>query len=479
MLQRVITARLQAVLRTARASSNTTHGFRPVIGIECHVQLNTPTKAFCRCAPSTTAPPNTRVCGVCLGEPGSLPVASKDAPLLGLKAAVALDCDELAETLEWDRKNYAYPDLPKGYQITQARTPLARSGKVQIDDSVIRITSLHLEEDSAKTTDIIDHNRAGVALAEIVTEPDLRSGKEAAAFVRELQQVVKRCGASLARLEHGELRVDVNVSVTQDGEARERVELKNLNSLKAVRLACDFELRRQAQVYENGDTVQRETLGWNGSATYVMRDKGGAAEYRFSPEPDLPPRDLGDALARLDHDELRNTTPRAARRRCVAAGVDSETASLLVDRDLDAFLLEAVERGADATTCAQWLLGEVAALSTELPSSFTPRDLADLVGAVEAGTLSRRSAKELLPVLFQEHLGVAAEIEKRGLARVDDADFMSGIVAEIIDESPDEVALFRAGKTKLRKVLMGRCMKRARGRADPQRLGEALDAALV
>ena len=392
---------------------------------------------------------------------------------------MALDCDELAETLEWDRKNYAYPDLPKGYQITQARTPLARSGKVQIDDSVIRITSLHLEEDSAKTTDIIDHNRAGVALAEIVTEPDLRSGKEAAAFVRELQQVVKRCGASLARLEHGELRVDVNVSVTQDGEARERVELKNLNSLKAVRLACDFELRRQAQVYENGDTVQRETLGWNGSATYVMRDKGGAAEYRFSPEPDLPPRDLGDALARLDHDELRNTTPRAARRRCVAAGVDSETASLLVDRDLDAFLLEAVERGADATTCAQWLLGEVAALSTELPSSFTPRDLADLVGAVEAGTLSRRSAKELLPVLFQEHLGVAAEIDKRGLARVDDADFMSGIVAEVIDESPDEVALFRAGKTKLRKVLMGRCMKRARGRADPQRLGEALDAALV
>ena len=479
MLRRVITARLQAALRTVRASSNTTHGFRPVIGIECHVQLNTPTKAFCRCAPSTTAPPNTRVCGVCLGEPGSLPVASKDAPLLGLKAAVALDCDELAETLEWDRKNYAYPDLPKGYQITQARTPLARSGKVQIDDSVIRITSLHLEEDSAKTTDIIDHNRAGVALAEIVTEPDLRSGKEAAAFVRELQQVVKRCGASLARLEHGELRVDVNVSVTQDGEARERVELKNLNSLKAVRLACDFELRRQAQVYENGDTVQRETLGWNGSATYVMRDKGGAAEYRFSPEPDLPPRDLGDALARLDHDELRNTTPRAARRRCVAAGVDSETASLLVDRDLDAFLLEAVERGADATTCAQWLLGEVAALSTELPSSFTPRDLADLVGAVEAGTLSRRSAKELLPVLFQEHLGVAAEIEKRGLARVDDADFMSGIVAEIIDESPDEVALFRAGKTKLRKVLMGRCMKRARGRADPKRLGEALDEALV
>ena len=151
----------------------------------------------------------------------------------------------------------------------------------------------------------------------------------------------------------------------------------------------------------------------------------------------------------------------------------------MVDRDLDAFLLEAVDSGADAMTSARWLLGEVAALSTELPSSFTPRDLADLVGAVAAGTLSRRSAKDLLPILFEEHGGVAAEIENRGLARVDDADFMSGVVAEIIDESPDEVALFRAGKTKLRKVLMGRCMKRARGRADPQRLGEALDAALV
>ena len=475
------TAVLRGALRRASsgAAAAGAHGFRPVIGIECHVQLNTPTKAFCRCAPSTTAPPNTRVCGVCLGEPGSLPVASTDAPLLGLKAAVALDCEDLSETLEWDRKNYSYPDLPKGYQITQARTPLAKKGQVQIDDRRIRITSLHLEEDSAKTTDVIDHNRAGVALAEIVTEPDLRSGKEAAAFVRELQQVVKRCGASLARLEHGEMRVDVNVSVTQDGEARERVELKNLNSLRAVRLACDFELQRQALLYENGDTVQRETLGWNGSATYVMRDKGGAAEYRFSPEPDLPPLPLAEALAQLDRVHIEETTPRAARRRCVAAGVDTETAGLLVDRDLDAFLLEAVSYKADATTCARWLLGEVAALSTELPPSFTPRDLADLVGAVAAGTLSRRSAKDLLPVLFQEHLGVAAEIEKRGLARVDDADFVSGVVAEVIDESPDEVALFRAGKTKLRKVLMGRCMKRARGRADPKRLGEALDEALL
>ena len=232
-------------------------------------------------------------------------------------------------------------------------------------------------------------------------------------------------------------------------------------------------------MYENGDTVQRETLGWNGSSTYVMRDKGGAAEYRFSPEPDLPPLPLTEALAQLDRVQIEETTPRAARRRCVAAGVDDETAGLLVDRDLDAFLLEAVSYKGDATTCARWLLGEVAALGTELPSSFTPRDLADLVGAVAAGTLSRRSAKDLLPILFEEHGGVAAEIENRGLARVDDADFMSGVVAEVIDESPDEVALFRAGKTKLRKVLMGRCMKRARGRADPKRLGEALDEALL
>ena len=210
-----------------------------------------------------------------------------------------------------------------------------------------------------------------------------------------------------------------------------------------------------------------------------MRDKGGAAESRFSPEPDLPPLPLTEALARLDRAYIEETTPRAARRRCVAAGLDHETAGRLVDRDLDAFLLEAISYDADASSSAQWLLGEVAALSTELPPSFTPRDLADLVGAVAAGTLSRRSAKELLPVLFQKHLGVAAEIDKRGLARVDDADFMSGIVAEIIDESPDEVALFRAGKTKLRKVLMGRCMQRARGRADPKRLGEALDEALV
>ena len=227
--------------------------------------------------------------------------------------------------------------------------------------------------------------------------------------------------------------------------------------------------------------MQRETLGWNGSSTYVMRDKGGAAEYRFSPEPDLPPLPLTEALSKLNRVHIEETTPRAARSRCVAAGVDHETAGLLVDRDLDAFLLEAVSCKADATTCAQWLLGEVAALSTELPPSFTPRDLADLVGAVAAGTLSRRSAKDLLPILFEfeEHGGVAAEIENRGLARVDDADFMSGVVAEVIDESPDEVALFRAGKTKLRKVLMGRCMKRARGRADPKRLGEALDEALL
>ena len=238
---------------------------------------------------------------------------------------------------------------------SQRATRSRRRGRPSRDQVKSRLTiepsasrRLHLEEDSAKTTDVLDHNRAGVALAEIVTEPDLRSAKRPRLSCASSSRSSSGAALLLACLEHGELRVDVNVSVTQDGEARERVELKNLNSLKAVRLACDFELRRQAQVYENGDTVQRETLGWNGSATYVMRDKGGAAEYRFSPEPDLPPLPLTEALAQLDRVQIEETTPRAVRRRCVAAGLDHETAGRLVDRDLDAFLLEALVCGADA-----------------------------------------------------------------------------------------------------------------------------------
>lgn len=471
-----------AMLRTAVLRRLVRHGtaaaYTPVIGVECHVQLNTATKAFCRCTHNALAAPNTYVCGVCLGEPGTLPVHARDAPVLGLKAAVALDCAELAERLEWDRKNYSYPDLPKGYQITQLRKPLAKRGRIAIDGKTIRITSLHLEEDSAKTGECIDHNRAGVALAEVVTEPDLTSGAEAASFVRELQQIMKRCGASNARLEHGELRVDVNVSVTRAGEVRERVELKNLNSLRAVRLACDFELQRQAKVYEGGGAVTRDTRAWDGRATYVMREKGGAAEYRFAPEPDLPPRPLAAELAGLDYAEILATTPRAARLQCVAVGVDAATAGRLVERDVDAFFLEAVRRGAPASA-AQWLLGEVAAVTTEIPPCFRPQDLADLLAAVEDGALSRRSAKELLPVLLTEHAGVAEEIKTRGLARVDDASTIDDIVRATLAESPAEVALVKGGNPKLRKVLMGRCMAKAKGRADPRRLGAALDAALA
>ncbi|EGB03184.1 hypothetical protein AURANDRAFT_34352, partial [Aureococcus anophagefferens] len=280
--------------------------YRAVVGLEVHAQLLTERKAFCKCLNCSDGAPNAHTCGVCLGEPGSLPVANPEMVALGAVAAVALRCESVADDVTWDRKSYFYPDLPKGFQITQKRSPLAVGGSVEIlgdadargggENVAIGVESAHLEEDSAKLsykgdTFDVDFNRSGCALVEIVSKPELRSGEEAARYARELQRTLQRVGASDGDMAAGSFRVDVNVSVAKDGDValREKVEIKNLNSFRAVRGAVDHEVERQGRAYDAGETVLPETRSWDGKKTAVLRAKGGAEAYRFAPEPDLPP----------------------------------------------------------------------------------------------------------------------------------------------------------------------------------------------
>ena len=479
--------------------------YRAVVGLEVHAQLLTKRKAFCKCLNCSDGAPNAHTCGVCLGEPGSLPVANPEMVALGAVAAVALRCESVADVVTWDRKSYFYPDLPKGFQITQKRSPLAVGGSVEILGDAdarggggvvaIGVESAHLEEDSAKLSykkdgDAfdVDFNRSGCALVEIVSKPELRSGEEAARYARELQRTLQRVGASDGDMAAGSFRVDVNVSVAKDGDValREKVEIKNLNSFKAVRGAVDHEVERQGRAYDAGDAVLPETRSWDGKKTAVLRVKGGAEAYRFAPEPDLPPRPFSE-FDRPDAASVLAATPPAARAALEALGASPAQARALVDADADgaaaAFFEAAVALGAPADAAATWLSGEVAGAADKLGLAtyghLAPRDLADLLVLMGDGSLGRRAAKDLLPALLgAPHGSVRAEVADRDLGQIADAAALDAFVADVLAAHPDELAKFAAGAGQLRKLFLGKAMAASRGRADPAGLNAALDRAL-
>jgi aspartyl-tRNA(Asn)/glutamyl-tRNA(Gln) amidotransferase subunit B len=456
-----------------------------VIGLEVHVQLGTRTKMFCACAATFGEMPNTNVCPVCLGLPGALPVPNAEAVRLGVRAALALECTVHPVSV-FARKNYFYPDLPKGYQISQYDRPLATGGRLRVDSPdrgpiTVGITRLHLEEDAGKSLHdrfpgltAVDLNRAGVPLTEIVSEPDLRSPREARAYLGALKQLLVYTGVSDCSMEKGHLRVDANISVRRPGADRfgTKTEVKNLNSFANVERALDAERRRQIAVLESGGVVEQLTMLFNAATGDVrpMRSKEESHDYRYFPDPDLPPLVLEPA--RVDTERMGlPELPEAKRRRLVEAyGVSAYDAQVITDEVEIAEYFEAVvAAGAEPKAAANWVMTEVRSGWNETGAlPVPPADLAALLGLVRDGTLSLQSAKRVFTELRAQG-GSPREVAARlGVIQVRDESALERWVDEVLATNPAEVERYRKGETKLLGYLVGQVMKRSRGQADPK-----------
>jgi aspartyl-tRNA(Asn)/glutamyl-tRNA(Gln) amidotransferase subunit B len=466
-----------------------------VIGLEVHVQLRTLTKLFCGSRVEFGAPPNTHVCPVCLGLPGALPVVNERAVELAVLAALGLNAT-VQERSAFARKHYFYPDLPRGYQVTQHDRPLATGGYLLVPQgdgerpAAVRIRRLHLEEDAGKLlhgrvpgATAVDLNRAGVPLVEVVTEPDLRSPAQARAFLTRLRQLLEYVGASDCSMEEGHLRVDANVSLkgTGDRAPGTRTEIKNLNSFSGVERALAWEIGRQEGVLAAGGAVEPATLLWDvarGEAR-VLRRKEGGADYRYLPEPDLPPLVVSPDWLRRIRRALPELPDARAERFARDYGLEPQhAAALTATRELADFY-EAVARRVDPREAAVWVMGDllaaVNAAACELDRfPVRPTDLAELIELLAAGIVSRPLAKQVFARMAATGKRPAQIVGEEGLQRVDDGAAVDAWVDETLREHPAEVERYRAGETKLMGFLVGQAMRRSEGRADPERLAATL-----
>jgi aspartyl-tRNA(Asn)/glutamyl-tRNA(Gln) amidotransferase subunit B len=471
--------------------------FEPVIGLEIHAQLLTTTKIFCGCPTAFGAPPNTHVCPVCLGFPGSLPVLNRRAVELAVKAALALGCDVQAESI-FARKNYFYPDLPKGYQISQYELPLATHGRVAYeheDEAIdVGILRVHMEEDAGKLlhegfadsdrASYVDYNRAGVPLIEIVTQPDLRSASAAAEFFSRLRAVLVAIGVNDGNMEEGSLRCDANVSVRPVGQTKlgTKAEVKNLNSFRFVQRALEFEITRQIEIVSNGGRVQQETRLWDSAAnrTVSMRSKEEAHDYRYFPEPDLPPLRIPvTEVARIQQDlpEL----PDARKRRLVTQyGIPEYDAGVLTQTAALAAYFEATARAAgNAKAASNWIMGELARKMNETGHAIdavpvAPQRLAELIKLLDAGAINGPTAKDVFEKMYDSGRSAAEIVQQEGLAQISDDDAVLGMIREVLAANADAVASYRGGKTTTFGFLVGQVMKAAKGKANPKAVNELL-----
>jgi aspartyl-tRNA(Asn)/glutamyl-tRNA(Gln) amidotransferase subunit B len=471
-----------------------------VIGLEVHVQLRTRTKAFCRCANVYGDEPNAHICPCCLGLPGALPVPNQGMIDQALRLAAALDAT-IHEMSIWSRKNYFYPDLPKGYQISQFDKPLSSSGRLPIrlaDGSMktIGITRMHLEEDAGKSQhgegldaaySVLDFNRCGVPLAEIVSEPDLRSPEEAALYLKTLRQLVVRLGVCDGNLEEGSFRCDANVSVRPSGDRRlrTRTEIKNLNSFRYVKQALEYEVERHIAVYEQGGQIFQETLLFDSTRgqTFPMRSKEEAHDYRYFPEPDLPPLLVAPALIERARAELPEL-PWATHDRFVAQyGLSPYDAAVLTDDAAVAEFYEEAAGLADPKLVANWVMGDLTALWKErgvapAHSPVSPAALAELIRLIADGTISGKIAKDVLPAVAAGEGAPREIVEKRGLLQISDEGALRAIIEEILKANPKQLEQYRSGKTNLFGFFVGQAMKQTKGKANPQVVNELLKKAL-
>jgi aspartyl-tRNA(Asn)/glutamyl-tRNA(Gln) amidotransferase subunit B len=468
--------------------------YETVIGLECHVELSTRTKMFCGSPNEFGAEPNTNVCPVCLGHPGTLPVANQQAIDHTMKIALALD-SQIAPRSLFHRKNYFYPDMPKNYQISQYDLPIGSGGHldIELDGETKRVgmNRVHLEEDTGKTFHasatgriaeaeyaLEDYNRAGVPLVEVVSEPDIRSPEEARTYLVELKALLESLGVSDVRMEEGSFRCDANISVrpVESDELGVKVEIKNLNSIRSVERALRYEAERQRTALGAGEKLVQETRHWDEGKgmTLPLRSKEYAFDYRYFPEPDLAPIEPDAEWIERLKSELPEL-PAARRQRFILVHELEPTVARLVgtDKDWAGFFEEAVGLGADPKAAANWMIGDLTALLREAKvslsgSSVKPRHIADIVRLVEDGAISTAGAKQVLAEAFVSGEAIEAIVETKGLAQISDESALLAVLEEVVAENPGPVEQFRAGKEGVIGFLVGAVMKKTKGAANPQ-----------
>jgi aspartyl-tRNA(Asn)/glutamyl-tRNA(Gln) amidotransferase subunit B len=467
--------------------------YEAVIGIEVHAQLLTESKMFCRCsADYAAAEPNTHVCPVCLGMPGVLPVINQKAIAYVVMTALALNC-HIPEFSKFDRKNYFYPDLPKGYQISQYDLPLSRDGWLDIEadgaTKRIGIERVHLEEDTAKLShlgrhSLVDFNRSGVPLMEIVSRPDIRTPEEAHQYLTKLRTILRYLGVNSGNMEEGAMRCEANISLRPKGTSAlgTKVEVKNLNSFHSVKLALEYEIERQANTLETGGRIEQVTMGWDEArgVTVVQRSKEYAHDYRYFPEPDLPPL----VLSREWVEGIRARLPElpdAKRDRFVEQyGLSRYDAGVLTaERAVADYFESCIRAYPDAKSVANWITGELFRLLKAIDVGIeavkiTPNALAELLTLVEKGAISISIAKDVFAEMFETGRPALQIVQEKGLAQISDVEELARIVEQVIAENPDPVAEYLGGKEPVLRFLVGQVMKATRGKANPRLVNKLL-----
>jgi aspartyl-tRNA(Asn)/glutamyl-tRNA(Gln) amidotransferase subunit B len=461
--------------------------YKTTIGLEIHVQLKTQSKMFCGCAnDAEDAEPNTLICPVCLGLPGTLPVGNRQAIEWTLKTGLALNC-KIAEFSKFDRKHYFYPDLPKGYQISQYDLPFLVGGEVKIEtadsDKTVHLTRIHLEEDAGKLVhagadSLVDLNRAGTPLMEIVTEPDIESAADAKLFLQELRSILRYLEVSNADMEKGHMRCDANISISPDDKLGVPVEIKNMNSFRMIERALLYEEKRQREVLSEGGKIDKETRGWDDAkgTTYSQRSKEFAQDYRYFPEPDLPPFELAKIF---DLEKLKNEIPElpAEKRKRYEKGLGvarQDAEFLAIDKDMARYF-EQVSQNVSPKLAANWIINE---LKSDGIPQVLPEKLVELLKMIENGEISGKIAKEVLAEMRVSKKPAGDIISEKGLKQIGGEEEIVKIVDKIISENSAVVSSIKAGKTEAMGFLVGQVMKETKGQANPAIVNKILNQKL-
>jgi aspartyl-tRNA(Asn)/glutamyl-tRNA(Gln) amidotransferase subunit B len=468
--------------------------FETVIGLEIHVELKTQTKIFCGCKTSFGDPPNTNVCPICLGHPGTLPVLNKQAVELALRAATALNCT-INQDCKFDRKNYFYPDLPKGYQISQFDLPIGEHGYVEIDvdgeRKRIGITRVHLEEDAGKsmhaedgTHTLVDYNRTGVPLIEIVSEPDIRSPEEARLYLEAMKAIMQYCDISDCRMEEGSLRCDANISLRPVGQTKfgEKTELKNMNSFRNVQKGLEYEVDRQTEVLTNGGQVSQETRRFDESTqkTVLMRRKEAAHDYRYFPEPDLVRVKVDDQWLTKVRGALPELPMQKRDRLMSDLNLPAYDAGVLTaDPAVADYFEEVVKAGADAKSASNWVVNDLLGYlngqeKTISDSPVSAKNLRALIGFVDDGKISTKQAREVFRLMCETETPPAKIIEEQGFEQISDTSALVPIIDGVISANPKSVEDYRNGKERAIGALVGQVMKATKGQANPQLVNQLI-----
>ena len=466
--------------------------FEAVIGLEVHAELSTKTKIFCSCSTEFGAEPNTHVCPICMALPGALPKLNEKVVEYAVKAGLATNCS-IAKDSKNDRKNYFYPDLPKSYQISQYDKPLCNHGYIEIEDDdgnikKVRILRIHIEEDAGKLNhnefsggSLVDLNRAGVPLIEIVSEPDIRSSGEADRYLKKLKSILQYIDVSDCKMEEGSLRADVNVSVHKKGEPfGTRHEMKNMNSFKSIQRAINYEIESQISDIENGNEVKQESMRWDDVAgqTFSMRNKEDAEDYRYFPEPDLVAIKLSDEYINKVKEELPELPESRKKRYVDEIGLSEKDANALVSSKAASDMFEKAGKLCNNyKAVCNWITSDISRILNEKEEEmdnipFTAEELAELVELIDNGTISSKIGKKVLEELFENPKSPKKIIEEKGWIQISDENTIKKVVKEVLDNNPQSIADFKAGKDKALGFLVGQAMKETKGKANPKMLNE-------